>query len=233
MAYCIKCGVELSESEEKCPLCNTVVFHPDLPPQSGKRPYPPYRAEREETMKSSGVLFILTFIFFSAMAMTLIINLSVNGAVTWGGYPTGALLVIYFSVIFPMWFKRPNPVICAGADFAAVALYLMYINYITEGNWFVTFALPVTGGLAFITVGAIALLWYLKRGHLYVFSGIFMALGLFAVLLERLINYTFSFRTNLIWSIYPLSGSALVSVGLLCVAIFKPLRESLYKRFFV
>lgn len=233
MAYCIKCGVELSESEEKCPLCDTLVYHPDLPPPSGKKLYPPYKAEHEETMKSSGVLFILTFIFFSTMAMTLIINLSVDGVITWGGYPAGALIIIYFSAIFPMWFKRPNPVICSAADFAAVALYLMYINYITGGDWFVTFTLPVTGGVALITVGAIAILWYVKRGHLYVFSGIFMALGLFAVLLECLVNYTFGLRSRLVWSIYPLSGSFLVGIGLLCVAIFKPLRESLHKRFFV
>ena len=28
--YCIKCGVALAESEEKCPLCGTRVYHPDL-----------------------------------------------------------------------------------------------------------------------------------------------------------------------------------------------------------
>ena len=29
--YCIKCGVELADSERVCPLCGTRVFHPDLP----------------------------------------------------------------------------------------------------------------------------------------------------------------------------------------------------------
>ena len=29
--YCIKCGVELADSEKVCPLCGTRVFHPDLP----------------------------------------------------------------------------------------------------------------------------------------------------------------------------------------------------------
>ena len=28
--YCIKCGVELADSEKKCPLCGTVVFNPEL-----------------------------------------------------------------------------------------------------------------------------------------------------------------------------------------------------------
>ena len=26
--YCINCGVKLADTEKKCPLCNTLVFHP-------------------------------------------------------------------------------------------------------------------------------------------------------------------------------------------------------------
>ena len=29
--YCIKCGVELADSEKSCPLCQTPVFHPQFP----------------------------------------------------------------------------------------------------------------------------------------------------------------------------------------------------------
>ena len=40
--YCIKCGVELADSEKKCPLCGTVVYHPDIKQGEAKTPYPPY-----------------------------------------------------------------------------------------------------------------------------------------------------------------------------------------------
>lgn len=30
--YCIKCGVKLADSEKKCPLCNTIVCHPEFEP---------------------------------------------------------------------------------------------------------------------------------------------------------------------------------------------------------
>ena len=39
--YCVKCGVELADSEKVCPLCGTRAFHPDMPPQQGEPPYPP------------------------------------------------------------------------------------------------------------------------------------------------------------------------------------------------
>ena len=29
--YCVKCGVELADSQRVCPLCGTRVFHPDIP----------------------------------------------------------------------------------------------------------------------------------------------------------------------------------------------------------
>ena len=34
--FCVKCGVELADSEKVCPLCGTRVFHPDLPCGSGE-----------------------------------------------------------------------------------------------------------------------------------------------------------------------------------------------------
>lgn len=38
--YCIKCGVELADSEKVCPLCGTRVFHPDLPRSESEAPFP-------------------------------------------------------------------------------------------------------------------------------------------------------------------------------------------------
>ena len=40
--YCIKCGVELKDSEKRCPLCGTPVFHPDIKQPKGEKPYPEF-----------------------------------------------------------------------------------------------------------------------------------------------------------------------------------------------
>lgn len=39
--YCVKCGVELADSQRVCPLCGTRVFHPDIPRTPADPPYPP------------------------------------------------------------------------------------------------------------------------------------------------------------------------------------------------
>ena len=46
--YCVKCGVELADSEKKCPLCGTPVFHPDIPRNLSEPPFPPDKRIRPE-----------------------------------------------------------------------------------------------------------------------------------------------------------------------------------------
>ena len=37
--YCVKCGVELADSQRSCPLCQTPVYFPELS-EDRERPYP-------------------------------------------------------------------------------------------------------------------------------------------------------------------------------------------------
>lgn len=233
MAYCIQCGVELADSEPKCPLCGTTVYHPDIKRQPGKKPYPSHPAVHEETINRSGVLFVVTVVFLIVITLTLLSDFSINGRILWAGYPVGALLFLYIAAVLPLWFSRPNPVIFVPADFAAAALYLLYINLVTRGDWFLSFVFPVVGGCALIAETAIAILRYVRRGHLYVFGGAFIVSGFFTVLIEYLINVTFHVRKTLVWSFYPFVACVLIGLALIVIAICRPLRESLHKKFFV
>ena len=103
--YCIKCGVELSDSEEKCPLCGTVVFHPYIKRPDGEKPYPVDR-KPQETASRSGLLFILTMLFLLPLATSLLCDWKINGRILWSGYVGGALTVFYVIVVLPMWFRR-------------------------------------------------------------------------------------------------------------------------------
>ena len=38
--YCIKCGVRLADTENKCPLCGTVPFHPEITREEAEPLYP-------------------------------------------------------------------------------------------------------------------------------------------------------------------------------------------------
>ena len=211
--YCIHCGVELSDSETVCPLCGTRVFHPDLPRQQGEPPFPPEPSAHPEEVNRSGALFILTMLAVLPIVICILCDWSLNGTIVWSGFASGGVLLLYILAVLPLWFRRPNPVIFVPADFAAIGLYLLYI------------------GVLVTTV--VTLLRYLSRGYLYIFGGALMAGGGLAVLIEFLLNITFQVHRTFIWSFYPLAAGVLLGIMLLIIAVCKPLRRSLHRKFFI
>ena len=175
--YCIKCGVELADSERVCPLCGTRVFHPDLPCGQGEPPYPPADHPRHEEVSRIGVLFVISVCMLLPAVITVLCDWRINGTIVWSGFAVGGLLLLYILAVLPLWFKRPNPVIFVPIDFAAIGVFLLYVNYATGGHWFLTFALPVTGAAGLLVCAMVTLLRYLPGGHLYVFSGALMLSG--------------------------------------------------------
>lgn len=231
--YCIKCGVELAESEKKCPLCGAVVFNPELPRPDGAPPYPVFTGEGVDNVNRSGLMFVLTMLFLLPIVVVLLCDWQINGAIVWSGYVVGAVLFLYVAVLLPLWFDKPNPVIFIPTDFAAAALYLLYINLATGGHWFLSFALPVCAGACAVITGAAALLRYLRRGYFFIFGGMFVLIGLYNVLIEFLLNVTFSLHEGFIWSIYPLAVCVLLGITLIVIGCSGELQKSLHKKFFI
>lgn len=77
--YCIKCGVELADSERVCPLCGTRVFHPDLPCGQGEPPYPPADHPRHEEVSRIGVLFVISVCMLLPAVITVLVDWRING----------------------------------------------------------------------------------------------------------------------------------------------------------
>ncbi len=230
--YCINCGVKLADSEPKCPLCGTVVFHPDLVRPRGERLYP---ANSKPAPRANvwGVMTVLTVLFLLPAAIVLLCDVLLSGSVTWSGYVVGSMIVAYISLFLPQWFAKANPVIFVPAAFAAVGVFLLYISYATGGGWFLSFAFPVTGGAALIATALAALLRYVRGGRLYIIGGACVASGCFMLLVEFLLNHTFGLTHGFIWAWYPLLVLCVVGGLLLFLAICRPARESLQRRLFL
>lgn len=226
--YCVKCGVELGDSEKRCPLCSTEVYYPGRP-EGAARPFPEFK--RPETVNPKGLYFILTFFFCIAAAISVFCDLNLGGGLTWAGYVVGGLVLAYEALILPRWFGRRHPEIFVPCFFLLSALFLLYVNYATSGRWFMSLALPLVGAVA-VTVCPVAILYkYIKHGHLYLWGGASIAVGLIAVLTELLIAFTFEHKFKMFWSPYPLIGFFLIGVMLIVIAIVKPFKDSLRRIF--
>ena len=229
--YCIKCGVELADSEKTCPLCGTLVFHPDFPTPDGQKPYPVGQRPPQQ-VSPLGSRFILTMCFVAGLLIPTLCDVQIHNAVTWSGYVMGALAVCYVWLVLPFWFPRPNPVVFVPCGFTAAALYLLYIDLTTAGGWFLTFALPVTGILGIIVTAVVVLVRCLRRGRMYIFGGAAVTTGLFMPVMEWLLTVSFSLPFYG-WSFYPLAVLALIGITMIVVAICRPMRETLERKFFI
>ena len=97
---------------------------------------------------------------------------------------------------------------------------------------FLSFVFPLVGGLGVLITAFVALLKYLKKGKLYVVGGFFIALGGFMLLIEYMANITFEVGKFHGWSLYPLVSLAMLGLFLIFVAIYRPAREIMERKFF-
>lgn len=232
--YCIKCGVKLTEGKKPCPLCQTIPFHPDLQPEEAESLYPAGRNPVSTQMRPFAALVVITtLLFLLPIFITLQCDLLINRAVTWSGYVTGALLTVYSMVVLPFWFRKPNPVIFVPIAFTIVGLFLLYISVYTGGGWFLSFAFPVVGFAGLTVTAVVTLMKYVPRGALYIFGGAFLATAVFMPVMELLLNYTFAIEKFHAWSVYPLTALLLLGGLLIFLAICRPARETMERKFFL
>lgn len=230
--YCIRCGVALADTEKQCPLCNTVVYHPELHQPACAPLYPQEQPAIQK--KPWGILLIITLLLFLLpISICIVCDKQINGMIDWSGFVTGALLLMYTVTVLPRWFSCQKPLIFTPLSFVAVGLYLLYINHATNGNWFVSFALPVTACFGLLVTAVVVLSIYLPKARLYIFGGAFLALGGLMLLLEFLLHTTFHLPAVGTWSFYPLIVFSLLGIGLLLIALLPPVRQSLHRKFFV
>ena len=229
--YCVNCGVKLADTEKVCPLCGVTAYHPELTRSEGEPLYPERLPAPQVKPQVAQVVY--TVLLLLPALVCWLCDQQISGMVTWSGYVIGALGLLYVALVLPAWFRKPNPVIFVPCTFVAVGLYLLYISIATGGGWFLSFAFPITGGVALIVTAVVTLLKYVRRGQLYIFGGAIIALGGMTVLAEFLSVITFGLDRFFGWSFYPLMVAALLGGLLIFLAICRPARETMERKIFL
>ena len=230
--FCAKCGVELANSEKSCPLCGTRAYHPDIVRENGEPPFPENNLPKEE-FNRAGILFIITMLYAIPFILAPICDFSITGEVSWSAYVSLSVLLAYVILILPAWFRKWHPIIFVPVDCDCVGLFVWYISFATGGNWFFSFAFPVILMISVLLCTVVILSVTLRRGYLYIFGGAFLGLSAVMPLTEFFIHITFQLRDHLVWSVYPMTVFFLIGAMLITIAICRPLRESLHKKFFI
>ena len=230
--YCVKCGVKLQEGVKACPLCGTPVWCPEAgegaaPAAAYSDRYPVVSRQKRLTLLAS-----LTVLLLAAVIACLVIALNTTGAMGWSFYVIVGTVAFYCICLLPFWFPHPHPMIFVPVAFLAACLLLFSICLYTGGRWFWSFAFPLTALLAALTIGAIALYRYVKRGTIFITGGLLLVIGGSCLLAEFFQHLTF--HTPLFsWSIYAASVFGFFGGFLILAGIIRPLREHLQRVFFI
>lgn len=233
MSYCVNCGVKLGESEQSCPLCQTKVYHPDAPPKPDAiPPFPPGQSGRRKMKPQYGHL-IVTLMTILPVFLSVICDYSINRHMVWSGFVLGGATLLYCCVFVPMFLPKRHFFAYLGLDFLACFFFLFYIEQITGGSWFRSFALPVTLSV----FGFLAVVYLFKRlkrrSDLLFCAAIFFLSGLECVFIEVMVNRRFLHSAHLVWSFFPLITFSLLALFLFILYKNKRLRRKFEKFFFI
>ena len=228
--YCVRCGVKLAENSAECPLCHTPVMIPDEGGPAVNR-YSDLYPEAEKDHGKYLLIGLLTAVMIAVGVACLIHCLKPHGNADWSGYVLMGLGLAWVCLLFPFLFPRFRPMIFLPIDFACLAGFLLYICVKTGGNWFLSFAFPVTGLVALETLAAVALFRYIRAGRLRCLSVLLMLIGAGFMLVELFQHITFG-TPMFVWSLYCVCAFGALGLFLLITSFVPPLRAWIRKRFF-
>ena len=232
MAYCVKCGVELEPGAKKCPLCNTPVVLPFEQTETFDTPYPVYQQKPKLKIGKGTAMVVVGLVLLLPLLITLISNLTINHELTWSLYVISSLLTFYVMVASIVMLKE-KPVLAIVVIGLDIEAFLMFINYMTHGQWFLTFALPL---VAIVTVFAIVIA-ILCRKHLIkvptLVSVSMLFSGVLCIVIEILLCVLAKETIVLMWSLYPFATMFILSIVVWVIFRSKSIVEKLKKKFFI
>jgi len=233
MSYCVNCGVELADSEKRCPLCRVEVLNSQSPwKEPTERPYSRHvdklmkKIDRRYFAALAGLLLTIPCV------ITMLLDIISDGRITWSAYVIGAVALVYIVVWLPCYFKKRHPLLFLTADCGAVLLYLLFIERMNGGGWFWGLGLPLVAAASACVLG-LALL-FIKTGFsvLVKTGGVLLAVGLFVVAAEIVIRLYLYGAAGLAWSLYALIPCAALAAAALMLEHRKNFKESIRRRLF-
>lgn len=235
MSYCVNCGVELADSEKRCPLCDTEVINPAHPwTEPAHRPYPSEVDTLSDRIDRRYIASLMTILLLVPVFITMVCNLIYGGRITWSAYVIGAAAMLFVWAILPFYFKRPRILLFLGLDVLAIILYLLFIDFVNDYvDWFLPIGLPISG-----TFGALLLIsaYLFPRGNnqllLVRFSIIMIDISILSLVVEISTDLYAIGDVALSWSPFVLIPCLFLAVTAQMIERRKTLKEEIRKRIY-
>ena len=209
MPYCSKCGVEVDDFIENCPLCNT----PIQKFSDGEVPVHHYPVEHSISINhieiDTNILFqtwmIFSVLLFTPFFVILTISIQLKALTTWAGYPLSSLIAAWICVTFLIFFLKKTLVFSTGIMITIGCLLFAFDIFNGKIEWFFTVGLPLL--ILFFILSVIVILVSIKTREkgLNIGAFILIASGIFCLGMDILLNLFFYGKYLPTWSLVVIS----------------------------
>ncbi len=200
MTICKQCGVELEDEMSLCPLCETPVndsASKDVILQISKKEIPEVR--KKDVLQL--ILWQITAVLLlSGIVATVIINLSIQGSITWSIYPISICLIV-FSYASLIVLLRTRVFFQVLAAWVVSALVLVVVHWSIEADWPLLIALPILSAITLIGLLMIFLLTRLKAKGLNILAVFFVCIAGLCLIIDGILSFYFNKVVELQWSV--------------------------------
>ena len=231
MSYCVNCGVELEQSQKKCPLCGVIVINPaETQVPEVDKTFPETRDELKKTERAFW-LKLISIICAVPIATCVLLNLLYDNRLTWSIFVIAGVFILWVLSTSPFYFQKFRYIKMMGADLAGVILGLLGIALMAGGmRWFISIALPIAV-YCFVTWWIIIYLTKLKilKG-LKITVALVSSTALMIFMIEILVDLYAAGGVSLFWSWFVIAPFCSIVLLLLLLEKNNRVRDGLKKR---
>jgi hypothetical protein len=238
MPYCSKCGVEVDEFVDVCPLCKNPIQKfsgkQEIPAAHYPEPGPEITKKKQALEKHNIYMawMIISVVLFTPFFVILTIGIQAGSITSWAAYPLASMIAAWMITTILLFFIR-KPVIYSTGILITLAALLFSLDFIHSGKltWFLPLGLPILFLLYILTLIVVIASIKVKEKGLNIGGFILVASGFFCIGLDMLFSVYFKGSIIPGWSF--VAVSSIFPLAIFFLLLHYILKKKVkFKRFF-
>jgi len=200
MPICKHCGVEIEAEFTRCPLCQRPIDSELSQSSEMTSGYNPGYSPLSRHEKSRLFWELTTILHFSALVVTILIDIIDNKRPTWSLYVITSIAASHIFITLLTFTTRKLWIFLPGLLINTLGFLLLIDLYDNGINWFVNPGLPLAGFFILLLGSVMAYTFRTSQKGFNIIAFASLAIGLYCILAEIFIKMANNIEVTLTWS---------------------------------